>query len=204
MQTASGSAARKAVLGAALFAVIVALCGFTQSAVWNTSDSDLGGPDRKIRIPVTKASMPSSVQPYPRIETTLQCIRRTGVLRNKTFVVGPFADSTGKINAVAAGATGNFIPQGGSASYITDALTKAGGQVAAAGRGQTRQRRRPGGRRPGAIRTRQAAAAAGAYARQRRQHSRRGDRFRDRRCASRIDRRDCAVVRRHRHAGGAG
>ena len=129
MQTASGNAARKAVLGAALFAVSVALGGCTQSSVWNTSESDLGGRDRKIRIPVTKASMPSSVQPYPRIETTLQCIRRTGVLRNKTFVVGPFADSTGKINAVAAGATGNFIPQGGSASYITDALTKAGGQV---------------------------------------------------------------------------
>ena len=47
----------------------------------------------------------------------------------KTFVVGPFADSTGKINSVAVGSTGNFIPQGGSASYVTDALTKAGGQV---------------------------------------------------------------------------
>ncbi len=99
------------------------------SSFWNTSDTDLGGPDRKIRVPVTKASMPSSVQPYPRIEGTLQCIRRTGVLRGKTFVVGPFADSTGKINAVAVGATGNFIPQGGSSSYVTDALTKAGGQV---------------------------------------------------------------------------
>jgi hypothetical protein len=44
-------------------------------------------------------------------------------------VVGPFADSTGKINAVAQGATGNFVPQGGSASYVTDALTKAGAQV---------------------------------------------------------------------------
>lgn len=42
---------------------------------------------------------------------------------------GPFADSTGKINAVAPGATGNFIPQGGSAAYITDALAKAGGRV---------------------------------------------------------------------------
>src|SRR5581483_10044098 len=87
------------------------------------------GPDSTTRLPVTKAAMPSTVQPYPRIESTLLCIRRTGVLRGKTFVVGPFADSTGKINAVAPGATGNFIPQGGSASYITDALTKAGGMV---------------------------------------------------------------------------
>src|SRR6185369_3051288 len=100
-----------------------------QGALWNTSDNDLGGPDRKIRVPVTKASMPSSVQPYPRIDATLQCIRRTGVLRGRTFVVGPFADSTGKINAVAVGATGNFIPQGGSASYVTDALTKSGAMV---------------------------------------------------------------------------
>lgn len=120
---------RRAVLRAALVAVLVALGGCAQGSLWNASDTDLGGPDRKIMLPVTKASMPSSVQPYPRIESTLRCIRRTGVLRGKTFVVGPFADSTGKINAVAPGATGNFIPQGGSASYITDALTKSGATV---------------------------------------------------------------------------
>ena len=107
----------------------LALGGCASSLGWNSSDTDLGGLDRKTKLPVTKASMPSSVQPYPRIEATLQCIRRTDVLHNKTFVVGPFADSTGKINAVAPGATGNFIPQGGSASYLTDALTKAGSQV---------------------------------------------------------------------------
>ena len=122
------SAGRGAALKAALLAATLMLGGCAQG-LWNTSETDLGGPDRKIRVPVTKASMPSSVQPYPRLEGTLQCIRRTGVLRGKTFVVGPFADSTGKINAVAVGATGNFIPQGGSASYVTDALTKAGGQV---------------------------------------------------------------------------
>jgi len=110
-------------------AATLALGGCTQSSFWNTSETDLGGPDQKMRLPVTKAAMPSSVQPYPRIEGTLQCIRRTGVLHGKTFVVGPFADSTGKINSVAVGSTGNFIPQGGSASYVTDALTKAGGKV---------------------------------------------------------------------------
>lgn len=73
--------------------------------------------------------MPSAVEPYPRIEETLQCIRHSGVLHGLTFVVGPFADSTGKINAVAAGSTGNFVPQGGSASYVTDAIAKAGGRV---------------------------------------------------------------------------
>ena len=91
--------------------------------------TDLGGFDEKGFVPVTQAPMPSVVQPYPRIEEALACIRRTGVLRGKVFVVGAFADSTGKLNAVSPGSTGNFIPQGGSASYITDALTKAGGRV---------------------------------------------------------------------------
>jgi hypothetical protein len=80
-------------------------------------------------VPVSQAQLPSVVQPYPRIERALLCIRDTGVLRGKTFVVGAFADSTGKLNAVAPGSTGNFVPQGGSASYITDALTKAGARV---------------------------------------------------------------------------
>ena len=81
------------------------------------------------KVPVTKATLPSVVKPYPLIEKTLKCIRETGVLKGRTFLVGSFADSTGKINAVALGATGNFIPQGGSASYITDALRKAGARV---------------------------------------------------------------------------
>lgn len=80
-------------------------------------------------VPVTTASLPSTVQPYGRIEEVLACIRDTRVLRGRTFVVGAFADSTGKINAVAPGSTGNFLPQGGSASYITDALKKAGATV---------------------------------------------------------------------------
>lgn len=80
-------------------------------------------------VAVTTASLPTSVKPYPQIEDTLRCIRQTGVLRGVTFIVGSFADSTGKINTVATGATGNFMPQGGSASYITDALRKAGARV---------------------------------------------------------------------------
>lgn len=111
----------KAVLGSAALCVLSLLGGCTAESMTNLNlEKDLH---------VTAAALPSSVQPYPRIEQTLQCIRRTGVLQGKTFVVGPFADSTGKINAVAPGSTGNFIPQGGSASYITDALAKAGGRV---------------------------------------------------------------------------
>lgn len=80
-------------------------------------------------VPVTRAVLPSAVQRYQEIEDVLACIHDTGAVAGVTFVVGPFADSTGKINYAAAGATGNFIPQGGSASYITDALRKAGGDV---------------------------------------------------------------------------
>lgn len=80
-------------------------------------------------VPVTAAALPSKVHGYKRIEKTLKCIRTTGVLSKRTFVVGAFADSTGKINAVAPGGTGNFVPQGGSASYMTDALSKAGARV---------------------------------------------------------------------------
>jgi hypothetical protein len=125
---AGKSARRKAPFGAALLAAVIGMSGCAQVG-WIPSNTDLGGPDRTARVPVTKAALPSSVQPYPRIEQTLRCIAWTGVLRDITFVVGAFADSTGKINAVAVGATGDFIPQGGSASYITDALTKAGGTV---------------------------------------------------------------------------
>jgi hypothetical protein len=103
--------------------------GGCSSKSWNQTGDDFGGPDRKGFVPVTKAHMPAVVQPYPRIEEALQCIRHSGVLKGRTFVVGPFADSTGKINAVAPGSTGNFLPQGGSAAYITDAIRKAGGGV---------------------------------------------------------------------------
>ncbi len=77
----------------------------------------------------TDSPPPTVVSLQPRIENTLACIRKTGVLYHRTFVVGAFADSTGKINSVAPGSTGDYLPQGGSASYITDALDKAGATV---------------------------------------------------------------------------
>ena len=107
-------------LGAAITAVFMSL----QGGCAPTDPSELDS-----SVAVTKAVLPSVVQPYSRIEETLRCIARTGVIRGQTFVVGSFADSTGKINAVAIGSTGTFVPQGGSAAYITDAIRKAGGQA---------------------------------------------------------------------------
>lgn len=80
-------------------------------------------------VPVSTSVLPTVVQPYPKIEGILKCINKTGALKSKVFVVGSFADSTGKLNAVAPGATGNFVPQGGSSAYVTDALSKAGARV---------------------------------------------------------------------------
>lgn len=110
-------------LPAVLFLMSLTLTGCPQilGMVVGTGDSD--------DVAVTQSRLPKVVRPYLQIDDTLACIRRTGVLSGLTFVVGPFADSTGKINAVSPGATGAFVPQGGSASYVTDALAKAGGRV---------------------------------------------------------------------------
>lgn len=105
-----------------LIASTAAICGcVTGSAARETGHS----PD----VPVTQALLPTSVKPYERIDKTLACIKSTRSLEGRIFVVGPFADSTGKINSVSQGSTGAFVPQGGSAAYITDALTKSGGRV---------------------------------------------------------------------------
>ncbi len=103
--------------------VATVLTGCANSNHWQGNSID-----RPV-VSVSRAELPSSVRRYPRLEETLRCIKRSQVLQRVTFVVGPFADSTGKINSVAVGATGNFIPQGGSAAYITDAIRKAGGKV---------------------------------------------------------------------------
>lgn len=78
---------------------------------------------------VSSAPLPSSLPRYTEIEESLSCIAATRALSGVTFSVGSFADSTGKINTGVAGATGNFLPQGGSAAFITDALRRAGGRV---------------------------------------------------------------------------
>jgi len=105
----------------ALFAACLLLSSCTVAPTDPNSDS--------ASQPVQSAALPTKVARYHEIEQALYCVRKTGVTKNVTFVVGPFADSTGKINSVAVGATGNFVPQGGSAAYITDAITLAGGRV---------------------------------------------------------------------------
>lgn len=109
-------------LAANSLALALAICASGCSSLFDTSHGERIGLARR-------AELPRKVQPYPQIQEALRCMGRTGLLRQTTFVVGAFADSTGKINQVAPGATGAFVPQGGSASYITDAIRTAGGQV---------------------------------------------------------------------------
>lgn len=108
------------------FPLVVVLLGLLGGCVTPQKYGDTG---TNPEVSVSAAALPSVVQPYPRINEALLCIQKTGLLAGKIFVVGPFADSTGKINSVAAGSTGAFVPQGGSASYITDAIGRAGGRV---------------------------------------------------------------------------
>jgi hypothetical protein len=124
-----------------MFRIATAVAGLVcLLAACSSEQVPADGPIRPTGVPVTRAALPSVVQPYPVIEEALYCIRGSHVLDHVTFVVGPFADSTGKINAVAPGSTGNFVPQGGSAAYITDAIRKAGGQAVSTYFGEPRQK----------------------------------------------------------------
>jgi len=78
-------------------------------------------------LPVSVAKQPTVVKPDATFSGTLACINRTGVLRGKTFEIGPFVDSTGQANSV--NGSGTFLPQAGSATFITAAIRRAGGQV---------------------------------------------------------------------------
>lgn len=109
-----------------LFTALVSLSVLSGCTTTRTAADD--DPDRQ-DLSIKTSSLPTIVKPYRRITSVLSCIKDHGFLEGVTFVVGPFADSTGKVNSVAAGSTGNYLPQGGSAAYITDALTKAGGRV---------------------------------------------------------------------------
>ena len=44
-------------------------------------------------------------------------------------MIGPWVDSTGKSNASAIGATGAFLPQAGTATFVTDTIRRAGGKA---------------------------------------------------------------------------
>ena len=78
---------------------------------------------------VTKAVPPRASAPSPHIVSALACIRESGALRNTKVAVAIHADGTGKYNHIADGATGNFLPQGTTAVYASEAVLMAGGRA---------------------------------------------------------------------------
>jgi hypothetical protein len=109
------SARRKALA----VALVCALTGCTPTT----------NPEAYEPLTATPARPPVVVKPASGIDTALKCMRDTGALKSKVFSVGPWVDSTGKINAVANGATGAFLPQAGTATFVTQTIKQAGGKV---------------------------------------------------------------------------
>jgi hypothetical protein len=63
------------------------------------------------------------------IRAALNCIRSSGVLRNTRIAIAIHADGTGKYNHIAEGSTGNYLPQGTTAVWASEAVLLAGGQA---------------------------------------------------------------------------
>jgi hypothetical protein len=78
---------------------------------------------------VTKAVPPRASAPSPSIVAALSCIKDSGALRNTKIAVAIHADGTGKYNHIADGATGNYLPQGTTATYASDAVLMAGARA---------------------------------------------------------------------------
>jgi hypothetical protein len=106
-----------AIIAAAMFSISAAGCTL------------MTNPEALEPLTATPARLPVKVTPSASIEGVLACMKETGALRDKVFAVGPWVDSTGKINAVATGATGAFLPQAGTATFVTDTIKNAGGRV---------------------------------------------------------------------------
>ena len=78
---------------------------------------------------VSIAVPPRTSGPAEPIQAALACIRASGALRGTRIAVAIHADGTGKSNHAAEGSTGNFLPQGTSAVWASEAVLLAGGQA---------------------------------------------------------------------------
>ncbi len=77
----------------------------------------------------TVALPPRASGPSAQIQDALACIRDSGALRGTRIAVAIHADGTGKYNHIADGATGNYLPQGTTAVYASEAVLLAGGRA---------------------------------------------------------------------------
>jgi hypothetical protein len=78
---------------------------------------------------VSRAIPPRASGPDPHIVEALACIKESHALRNTKIAVAIHADGTGKYNHIADGATGNYLPQGTTATFASDAVLLAGARA---------------------------------------------------------------------------
>jgi hypothetical protein len=78
---------------------------------------------------VTRAVPPRASGPDPRIAYALACIGQSRTLGATKIAVAIHADGTGKYNHIADGATGNYLPQGTTATFASDAVLRAGARA---------------------------------------------------------------------------
>jgi hypothetical protein len=77
-------------------------------------------------VPVTNAVPPRASGPATPILNALACIRDSRALRGTRIAVAIHADGTGKYNHISEGSTGNYLPQGTTATYVSQAILFAG------------------------------------------------------------------------------
>lgn len=77
-------------------------------------------------VPVTNPVPPRQSAPSDPILNALACIRDSKVLRGVRIAVAIHADGTGKYNHIAEGSTGNFLPQGTTAVFASQAILLGG------------------------------------------------------------------------------
>jgi hypothetical protein len=77
-------------------------------------------------VPVTNPVPPRESSASAPIRHALACIRDSKALRGTRIAVAIHADGTGKYNHIAEGSTGNYLPQGTTAVYASQAVLQAG------------------------------------------------------------------------------
>jgi hypothetical protein len=77
---------------------------------------------------VSNPAPPRVSTPSRPIFEALSCMNRSGALSNTQIAVAVHSDGTGKTNYVSEGSTGSFLPQGTTASYVSETILLAGGK----------------------------------------------------------------------------
>ncbi len=78
-------------------------------------------------VVVSDPPPPEASGPSQPIVEALSCIADSKALAKTRFAIAVHSDGTGKTNYVSEGSTGAFLPQGTTASYVSESVLLAGG-----------------------------------------------------------------------------